>query len=142
MVLRADKQAVDDGHRNVELLEYFGLFLDFSCLDKLVQPFLGQYQCHQVLFDRVLIGDIMNVLHFFGIEADEPEVELFHAGNVPLQGFQYHLIAGRYVHRAAQALLCAYQYAVDGRVEFRLNATSPLTTNTGRSGKHLRRWFS
>ena len=45
-------------------------------------------------YDRVLIGDIMNVLHFFGIEADEPEVELFHAGNVRVHGFQYHLIAG------------------------------------------------
>ena len=136
MVLRADKQAVDDGHRNVELLEYLGLFLDFSCLDKLVQPFLGQYQCHQVLFDRVLIGDIMNVLHFFGIEADEPEVELFHAGNVPLQGFQYHLIAGRYVHRAAQALLCAYQYAVDGRVEFRHDVLPPFECHVSLDHKY------
>ena len=136
MVLRADKQAVDDGHRNVELLEYLGLFLDFSCLDKLVQPFLGQYQCHQVLFDRVLVGDIMNVLHFFGIEADEPEVELFHAGNVPLQGFQYHLIAGRYVHRAAQALLCAYQYAVDGGIKFRYDVLPPFECNVSLDHKY------
>ena len=60
----------------------------------------------------------MDILHFFGIETDETEVELFHTGDVPLQGFQYHVVAGRYVHGAAQALLCAYQDAVDGGVEF------------------------
>ena len=61
----------------------------------------------------------MDILHFFGIETDETEVELFHTGDVPLQGFQYHVVAGRYVHRAAQALLRAYQDTVDGGIELR-----------------------
>ena len=68
----------------------------------------------------------MDILHFFGIETDETEVELFHTGDVPLQGFQYHVVAGRYVHGAAQALLCAYQDAVDGGVEFGHDALSFL----------------
>ena len=60
----------------------------------------------------------MDILHFSGIETDEAEIELFHAWNVPLQGLQYHVVAGRYVHGTAQALLRAYQDAVDGGVEF------------------------
>ena len=34
-VLRAYEQAVYNGHRNVELVEYFGLFLDLAALDEL-----------------------------------------------------------------------------------------------------------
>ena len=45
-VLRAYEQAVYNGHRNVELVEYFGLFLDLTRLDDLVQPFLRKYQRH------------------------------------------------------------------------------------------------
>ena len=75
-----------------------------------------------------------------GVQTDETEIELLHTGDVPLQGFQYHVIAGRYVHRAAQALLRAYQDTVDGGVELRHDfltfpeATSPLTKNTGLCG--------
>ena len=54
-----DQQALDDGHGDVELLEDFRLFLYFARLDELVQTLLGQHQGHQVLFDRVFIGDVM-----------------------------------------------------------------------------------
>lgn len=35
-VLHAYEQAVDNGHRNVELVEYLGLLLDLAALDELV----------------------------------------------------------------------------------------------------------
>ena len=117
-----DQQALDDGHGDVKLLEDFGLFLHFTRLDELVQPFLRKYQRHQVLLHGVLVGDIMHALQFFGVEADEAEIELLHFRYVPLQGFKYHVVAGGYVHRTAQALLRADQYTVDGGVELRHDA--------------------
>ena len=41
---------------------------------------------------------ILDVLHLSGVQTDETEIELLHTWDVPLQGFQYHVIAGRYVH--------------------------------------------
>ena len=117
-----DQQALDDGHGDVELLEDFRLFLYFARLDELVQPLFGKHQRHQVLLHGVLVGDIMHVLQLFGVETDETEVELLHLRDVPLQGFKYHVVAGGYVHRTAQALLRAYQYAVDGGIELRHDA--------------------
>ena len=117
-----DQQALDDGHGDVELLEDFRLFLYFARLDELVQPLFGKHQRHKVLLHGVLVGDIMHVLQLFGVETDETEVELLHLRDVPLQGFKYHVVAGGYVHRTAQALLRAYQYAVDGGIELRHDA--------------------
>ena len=117
-----DQQALDDGHGDVELLENLGLLLNFSGLDKLVQPFFGQYQGHQVLLHGILVGDIMHVFQLLGIKAYETEIELFHLRDVPLERFEYHVVAGGDVHRAAQALLRADQYAVDGGVELRHDA--------------------
>ena len=117
-----DQQALDDGHGDIELLEDFRLLLHFSRLDKFVQPFFGQHQCHQVLLHGVLVGDIMHVFQFLGVKAYEAEIELFHLRDVPLEGFKYHVIAGGDVHRAAQALLRADQYAVNGGVELRHDA--------------------
>lgn len=125
-VRRAYQQTVDDRHCDVELLEYLRLLLYLTRLDELVETFFGQYQCHQVLLHGVLIGDIMHILHLLGVEAYEAEVELLHLGYVPLQRLQYHIIAGRYVYRTAQALLRAYQYAVDGGVELRHYALTLL----------------
>ena len=68
----------------------------------------------------------MHVLLLFGVKTDKSEIELFHLRDVPLQGFQYHVVAGGYVHRTAQALLRADQYAVDGGIELRHNALSFL----------------
>ena len=117
-----DQQALDNGHGDVELLEDFRLFLYFTRLDELVQPLFGKHQSHKVLLHGVLVGDIMHVLQFFGVETDETEVELLHLRDVPLQGFKYHVVAGGYVHRTAQALLRADQYAVDGGIELRHDA--------------------
>ena len=116
-VTLSDQQALDDGHGDVELLEDFRLFLYLARLDELVQPFFGKHQCHQVLLHGVLVGDIMHVFQLFGVKAYEAEIELLHFRDVPLQGFQYHVVAGGYVHRTAQALLRADQYSVDGGVE-------------------------
>ena len=116
-VLLPDQQTVNDGHCDVELLEDFGLFFDLAGLDEFVQAFLGQYQSHEILFDGVLVSDIMDVLHVPGIQPYETEVILLHARNVPLQRFQYDIIAGRDVHRAAQTLLCTDEYAVYRIVE-------------------------
>ena len=68
----------------------------------------------------------MHILHLLGVEAYEAEVELLHLGYVPLQRLQYYIVAGGYVYRTAQALLCAYQYAVDGGVELRHDALTFL----------------
>ena len=68
----------------------------------------------------------MHVLLLFGVKTDKSEIELFHLRDVPLQGFKYHVVAGGYVHRTAQALLRADQYAVDGGVEFRHDALPSL----------------
>ena len=125
-VRRSYQKAVDDRHGDVELLEDFRLLLHFACLDELVETLFGEYQCHQVLLHGVLVGDIMHILHLFGVKAYEAEVELLHLGYVPLQRLKYHIVAGRYVQRTAQALLRAYQYAVDGGVELRHNALTLL----------------
>ncbi len=117
-----DQQALDDGHGDVEFLEDFRLFLHFARLDELVQPLFGKHQCHQVLLHGVLVGDIMHVLQLFGVKAYETEIELLHLRDVPLQRLQYHIVAGRYVYRTAQALLRADQYAVDGGIELRHDA--------------------
>ena len=113
-----DQQALDDGHSDVEFLKDFRLLLHLAALDELVQPFLGKYQRHQVLLHGILVGDVMHVLQILGVEAYETEVELFHLRDVPLERFQYHVVAGGDVHRTAQALLRADQYAVYGGVEF------------------------
>ena len=131
-----DQQALDDGHGDVELLEDFRLFLYFARLDELVQPLFGKHQRHQVLLHGVLVGDIMHVLQLFGVETDETEVELLHLRDVPLQGFKYHVVAGGYVHRTAQALLRAYQYAVDGGIEFRNDALPLLERDVTLDGKY------
>ena len=125
-ISRAYQQAVDDRHCDIELLEDFRLFLHLARLDELVETLFGEYQCHQVLLHRVLVGDIMHILHLLGVEAYEAEVELLHLGYVPLQRLQYHIVTGGYVYRAAQALLRAYQYAVDGGIELRHDALTLL----------------
>ena len=53
----------------------------------------------------------MYVLQFFGIKTYEAEVELLHLRDIPLERFQNHIVTGRDVHRTAQTLLCADQYA-------------------------------
>ena len=131
-----DQQALDDGHGDVELLEDFRLFLYFARLDELVQPLFGKHQRHQVLLHGVLVGDIMHVLQLFGVETDETEVELLHLRDVPLQGFKYYVVAGGYVHRTAQALLRAYQYAVDGGVELRHDALPSLKRHVALDHKY------
>ena len=125
-IRRAYQQAVDDRHGDIELLEDFRLLLHFARLDELVETLFGEYQSHQILLNRVLVGDIMHILHLLGVKAYEAEVELLHLGDVPLQRLQYHIVAGRYVYRTAQTLLCAYQYAVDGGVELRHYALTLL----------------
>ena len=130
------QQAVDDGHRDIELLEDFRLLLHLAGLDELVEPFLCQYQCHQVLFHGILVGHEMDVLQFLGVQADEAEVELLHLGDVPLQGFKDDIVAGGDIYRAAQALLRAYQYAVDGGIEFRNDALPLLERDVTLDGKY------
>ena len=51
------------------------------------------------------------------VQADEAEVKLLHAGNVPLQGFEEHLVAGRDICRAFERLLRAYENAVVSGLE-------------------------
>ena len=116
-VLRAYEQAVDDGHRDVELVEYLRLLLDLAALDELVQPLLGQHQCHEVLFHRVLVGNEMHVLRVTGIQPYETKVVLLHTGYVPLERFENDIVAGRDVYGATQALLGAYQHAVYRGIE-------------------------
>ena len=84
----------------------------------------GNYQIY--VDNGVLVGDIMHILHLLGVKAYEAEVELLHLGYVPLQRLQYHIVTGGYVYRAAQALLRAYQYAVDGGIELRHDALTLL----------------
>ena len=116
-VLRAYEQAVDNGHRNVELVEYLGLLLDVAALDELVQPLLGQHQCHEVLFHGILVSDEMHVLRVTGIQPYETEVVLLHTRYVPLERFENDIVAGRDVYGTAQALLGAYQHAVYRGIE-------------------------
>ena len=54
----------------------------------------------------------MYVPHPFGVEADETEVELFHAWDVPLQGFNNDVLATGNISRTFQALLGADQYPI------------------------------
>ncbi len=58
----------------------FRLLLHLAGLDELVEPFLCQYQCHQVLFHGIPVGHEMDVLQFLGVQADEAEVELLILG--------------------------------------------------------------
>lgn len=136
LVAFPDQQALDDGHGDVKLLENVRLFLHFTAFDELVQAFFGKHQCHQVLLHGILVGDIMHVLQFLGIKAYEAEIELFHLRNVPLERFKYHIVAGGDVRRTAQALLCAYQYAVDGGVEPRHDALPFLEEHVACDHKH------
>ena len=130
------QQALDDGHGDIELLEDLRLFLHLARLDELVEPLFGKYQRHQVLLHGVLIGDIMHVLQLFGVEANETEVELFHLRDVPLERFEYHVVAGGYVHGTAQALLRADQYAIDGGVELRHDALPSLERHVALDHEH------
>lgn len=116
-VLRAYEHAVDNGHRNVELVEYLGLLLDLAALDELVQSLLGQHQCHEVLFHGILVSDEMHVLRVTGIQPYETEVVLLHTRYVPLERFENDIVAGRDVYGTAQALLGAYQHTVYRGIE-------------------------
>lgn len=100
-VLRAYEETVNNGHRNVELVEYLGLLLDLAALDKLVQPLLGQHQCHEVLFHGILVSDEMHVLCVTGIQPYETEVVLLHTRYVPLERFENDIVAGRDVYGTA-----------------------------------------
>ena len=52
-----------------------------------------------------------------GIQAYEAKIELLHAGNVPLEGFEDYVVAGRDIDRTFECLLCADQYPVRRPVE-------------------------
>ena len=78
----------------------------------------------------------MYVLQFFGIKTYEAEVELLHLRDIPLERFQNHIVAGRDVHRTAQTLLCADQYAVDGGIELSHDALPFLEGHVTFDHKH------
>jgi len=78
----------------------------------------------------------MYVLQFFGIKTYEAEVELLHLRDIPLERFQNHIVTGRDVHRTAQTLLCADQYAVDGGIELSHDALPFLEGHVAFDHKH------
>lgn len=95
------------------------MLFDLSRFDKVVQPLLGQHERHQVLFDRIFVQNEVYVRELFRIEPDEPEIELLHLGDIPLERFEDRMVAGRDVGRTFQALLRADQQPVLRSLELR-----------------------
>lgn len=100
VILFPSEKRINDIRRDVELVEDFGLFLDGSAFYEFVDSFFCEDKCHEVLLDGILVGEEMNVAHSFGIETDETEVELFHAWNISLQGFNDDVLATWNIGRA------------------------------------------
>ena len=95
------------------------MLFDLPRFDKVVQPFFGQHERHQVLFDRIFVQDEVYMRELFRIEPDEPEIELLHLGDIPLERFEDRMVAGRDVGRTFQALLRADQQPVLRSLELR-----------------------
>lgn len=137
LVEGTDEQALDDRHRDVELLEDVRLLLNFARFDELVEPLLRQHKRHQILLYGVEVTHEMDVGPFLRVEPDKPEVELLHFRDVPLQRFEDHLVAGGDVGRRFEALLGANQNAVYRALELLDYLLAPLEGYIAANYEHL-----